>query len=65
MRTGKRRLWGAVVAVGVALSSSALVGLQPAAAAAGDAKISWSPCYRQSGFPFECGTTMPMSVSCW
>jgi pimeloyl-ACP methyl ester carboxylesterase len=40
----------------VALSSSVLVGLQPAAAAPSDPKISWSPCYRQSGFPFECGT---------
>jgi pimeloyl-ACP methyl ester carboxylesterase len=56
MRTGWRRLGTAIVAVGVALSSSGVVGLQPAAAAAEGSKISWSPCYREFGLPFQCGT---------
>ena len=41
------------VAIGVVLAS---VGLQPTAAVAGASTISWGPCYRQSGLPFECGT---------
>jgi len=56
MRTDRRRRFGSLFALGVALVCSGLVGLQPAAAADSASKISWSPCYRQSGFPFECGT---------
>jgi pimeloyl-ACP methyl ester carboxylesterase len=56
MLTGGRRRFGLLLTVGVASLSLALVGLQPATAAPSDSKISWSPCYRQLGFPFECGT---------
>lgn len=56
MRTGKRGLSGAIFTVGVVLLSLAPIGLAPTAAAASFSTISWGPCYRQSGFPFECGT---------
>lgn len=56
MRIGKRGLSGAIFTVGVVLLSLSPVGLRPTVAAAGVSTISWGPCYRQFGFPFECGT---------
>jgi pimeloyl-ACP methyl ester carboxylesterase len=56
MHVGKRKSSGMLITVGVVLLSLLSAGLQPTVAVASASTINWSPCHRQLGFPFECGT---------
>jgi pimeloyl-ACP methyl ester carboxylesterase len=54
------------ILIGMVLFSLCLSGLPvaPAQAAPSVPKISWSPCYREYGYPFECGTVqVPLDYS--
>jgi len=52
----RRRLWTCMLLIAATFGVWSSAAVAPASAAPTQPRISWSPCYRSFGFPFECAT---------